>query len=118
MCVEQNSQLSTTREMPVALHAMVGGDQLKYRDGTLGKVAVRCLPLREVYFPPESISAVTYCSTNAPLLYFFLDIKSQRPFLAKTATPLISVTLFICQLLSAKCCFCLINVYVIVFRVN
>jgi len=54
----------------------------------LGKIAVRCLPFREVYLPPDSISAVTFCSTIAPLLYFFLNIKSQQPFLAKTATPI------------------------------
>jgi len=82
--------------MPIDVHAMVRGDQLKYHDGTLGKVAVRCLPLREVYLPPDSISAVTYCSTIAPLLYYLLNIKSQQPLLAKTATPLINVTLFIC----------------------
>jgi hypothetical protein len=78
------------------VHAMVRGDQLKYRDETLGKVGVRCLPLRKVYLPPDSFSAVMYCSTNAPLRYFFVNTKSQQPFLAKTATPLINVTLFIC----------------------
>jgi hypothetical protein len=96
MRVEKTDRYQRHVKMTIEVHAILGGDQLQYRDGTRGKVVVRCLPLREVYLPPDSIAAVTYCSTNPPLLYFFLNIKSQQPLVAKTATPLINVTLFIC----------------------